>query len=295
MQTKKKTSNMENTAQISGIESSRQTPFEGITVSVGFIRYLQDTVLQLERNQQNFIKQLDHANSLATEYHETASMYQRKYDTALHEMNDLKHQHIREVAELFEKLDRAEEEICEERTVNEEHAQRIKSLQQQLTECIIEKNDREARRHDDYDEAYQSGFDEGENCANDEIFVAAAAAATATEYKEEMSPVSVASPSPREEQRPPIQSFNRCYSESEGEDDTESEGEYEYNEECNCYQCRELYADYNNPDANTCSCDDCCSSQSSLIYEYDTDGNRYVDGKMVPAQSDTDGSDDDYE
>lgn len=286
---------MENTAQISGIESSRQTPFEGVTVSVGFIRYLQDTVLQLERNQQNFIKQLDHANSLATEYHETASMYQRKYDTALHEMNDLKHQHIREVAELFEKLDRAEEEICEERTVNEEHAQRIKSLQQQLTECIIEKNDREARRHDDYDEAYQSGFDEGENCANDEIFVAAAAAATATEYKEEMSPVSVASPSPREEQRPPIQSFNRCYSESEGEDDTESEGEYEYNEECNCYQCRELYADYNNPDANTCSCDDCCSSQSSLIYEYDTDGNRYVDGKMVPAQSDTDGSDDDYE
>ena len=286
---------MENTAQISGIESSRQTPFEGITVSVGFIRYLQDTVLQLERNQQNFIKQLDHANSLATEYHETASMYQRKYDTVLHEMQELKHQHIREVAELFEKLDRAEEEICEERTVNEEHAQRIKSLQQQLTECIIEKNDREARRHDDYDEAYQSGFDEGENCANDEIFVAAAAAATATEYKEEMSPVSVASPSPREEQRPPIQSFNRCYSESEGEDDTESEGEYEYNEECNCYQCRELYADYNNPDANTCSCDDCCSSQSSLIYEYDTDGNRYVDGKMVPAQSDTDGSDDDYE
>lgn len=286
---------MENTAQISGIESSRQTPFEGVTVSVGFIRYLQDTVLQLERNQQNFIKQLDHANSLATEYHETASMYQRKYDTALHEMNDLKHQHIREVAELFEKLDRAEEEICEERTVNEEHAQRIKSLQQQLTECIIEKNDREARRHDDYDEAYQSGFDEGENCANDEIFVAAAAAATATEYKEEMSPVSVASPSPREEQRPPIQSFNRCYSESEGEDDTESEGEYEYNEECNCYQCRELYADYNNPDANTCSCDDCCSSQSSQTHEYDMDGNRYVDGKMVPGQSDTDGSDDDYE
>ena len=281
MQTKKKTSNMENTAQISGIESSRQTLFEGVTVSVGFIRYLQDTVLQLERNQQNFIKQLDHANSLATEYHETASMYQRKYDTALHEMQELKHQHIREVAELFEKLDRAEEEICEERTVNEEHAQRIKSLQQPLTECIIEKNDREARRHDDYDE--------GENCANDEIFVAAAAAATATdtEYKEEMSPVSVASPSPREEQRPPIQSFNRCYS--------ESEDEYEYNEECNCYQCRELYADYNNPDTNTCSCDDCCSSQSSQEYTYDVDGNRYVDGKMVPGQSDTDGSDDDYE
>ena len=272
---------MENTAQKSGIESSRQTLFEGVTVSVGFIRYLQDTVLQLERNQQNFIKQLDHANSLATEYHETASMYQRKYDTALHEMQELKHQHIREVAELFEKLDRAEEEICEERTVNEEHAQRIKSLQQQLTECIIEKNDREARRHDDYDE--------GENCANDEIFVAAAAAATATdtEYKEEMSPVSVASPSPREEQRPPIQSFNRCYS--------ESEDEYEYNEECNCYQCRELYADYNNPDTNTCSCDDCCSSQSSQEYTYDVDGNRYVDGKMVPGQSDTDGSDDDYE
>jgi hypothetical protein len=283
MQTKKKTSNMENTAQISGIESSRQTLFEGVTVSVGFIRYLQDTVLQLERNQQNFIKQLDHANSLATEYHETASMYQRKYDTVLHEMQELKHQHIREVAELFEKLDRAEEEICEERTVNEEHAQRIKSLQQQLTECIIEKNDREARRHDDYDE--------GENCANDEIFVAAAAsaAATATEYKEEMSPVSVASPSPREEQRPPIQSFNRCYSESE------DEYEYEYNEECNCYQCRELYADYNNPDTNTCSCDDCCSSQSSQEYTYDVDGNRYVDGIMVPGQSDTDGSDDDYE
>ena len=246
---------MENTAQISGIESSRQTMFEGVTVSVGFIRYLQDTVLQLERNQQDLIKQLDHANSLATEYHETASMYQRKYDTALHEMNDLKHQHIREIAELFEKLSRAEEETREERAVNDEHAQQIELLKQQLTVCIIEKNEHE-------------------------------------EQEQEMSPVSVASPSPREEQRPPIQSFNRCYSESEDEDEDEDEDEYEYeyNSECNCYQCRELYADYNNPDANPC--DDCCSSQSSQAYEYDVDGNRYIDGKMVAGQSDTDSSGD---
>jgi hypothetical protein len=309
---KTKASNMENREQISGIESSRQNDFEGVTVSAGFVRSLQETVLRLERNQQDFIRQLEHANSLAAEYHETATAYHRKYDAALHEIQELKYQHIRETAELAEKLRCAEEETHEEREIKEEHAQQIKCLQQQLTECMIEKNELQSRQHDDYVKAYTTGFDEGENCAND-------AHKQASNCQEEMSPVSVASPSPREEQRPPIQSFNRCYSESEDEDeyedededededeepgcvyyhdgDTESEGEYEYNEECQCLECRELYA-ANNPiaDANPCSCDECCSSQSSQQYMYDVDGNRYIDGKMVPGQSDTDGSDGDYE
>lgn len=236
-------SNMENTtattARISGIESSRQTQFEGVTVSIGFVWSLQDTVLRLEQNQQDFIKQLDHANSLSTEYHETAVMYQRKYDTVLHEMNDLKHQHAREIAELFDRLNSAEEETRKEKALKEEHAQQIADL-------VTEKNEREEQ-----------------------------------EQEQEMSPVSVASPSPREQQRPqPIQSFNTCYSESEDEDqdegegDTESDGEYYYNEECQCLECREMYA-ANNANTNTdlCQCDECRSSQSSQTYEYDADGN----------------------
>jgi hypothetical protein len=259
---KKKTSvsNMENiatTARISGIESSRQTQFEGVTVSMGFVWSLQDTVLRLERNQQDFIKQLDHANSLAAENHETAVMYQKKYDAALHEMNDLKHQHAREIAELFERLNRAEEETRDERALKEEYAQQIEGLKQQLADLVTEKNERE-------------------------------------EQEEQMSPVSVASPSPREQQRPqPIQSFNTCYSESEEDEgayyhdgDTESDGEYYYNEECQCLECREYYAANNaNTNNDLCQCDECCSSQSSQTYEYD------ADGKLVPVCYQSDNGD----
>ena len=266
-------SNMENTAattaRISGIESSRQTQFEGVTVSMGFVWSLQDTVLRLERNQQDFIKQLDHTNSLAAEYHETAVMYQRKYDTALHEMNDLKSKHAREIAELFDRLNRAEEETRKEKALKEEHAQRIECLEQQVADLVNEKNEREEQEQ---------------------------------EQEQEMSPVSVASPSPREQQRPqPIQSFNRCYSESEEDGvqdegayyhdgDTESDGEYyDYeNQECDCYECREIYADADNnanTNTNTCQCDECRSSQSSQTYEYD------ADGKLVPVCYQSDNGD----
>jgi chromosome segregation ATPase len=258
---------MENaaTARISGIESSRQTQFEGVTVSTGFVWHLQDTVLRLERNQQDFIKQLDHANSLAAEYHETAVMYQKKYDAALHEMNDLKNQHAREIAELFERLNRAEEETRDERALKEEYTQQIEGLKQQVADLVNEKNEREEE-----------------------------------EEEEQMSPVSVASPSPREQpqqqQRPqPIQSFNTCYSESEEDEgayyhdgDTESDGEYYYNEECQCLECREMYA-ANNANANAnndlCQCDECRSSQSSQTYEYD------ADGKLVPVCYQSDNGD----
>ena len=254
-------SNMEysdNTARISGIESTRKTQFEGVTVSMGFVWSLQDTVLRLERNQQDFIKQLDHANSLTAEYHETAVMYQRKYDTVLHEMNDLKSKHAREIAELFDRLNSAEEETRKEKALKEEHAQRIECLEQQVADLVNEKNEREEQ-----------------------------------EQEQEMSPVSVASPSPREQQRSqPIQSFNRCYSESEEDGvqdegayyhdgDTESDGEYYDNEECQCLECREMYAANN----DLCQCDECRSSQSSQTYEYD------ADGKLVPVCYQSDNGD----
>lgn len=246
MQTKTKASNMENRAQISGIESSRQNHFEGVTVSAGYIWSLQDTILRLERNQQDFIKQLEHANSLAAEYHETAMMYQRKYDTALHQMQELKYQHIRETAELAEKLSIAEEDTWEERALKEEYERRIVCLQQQQpTECKVQQQD------DDYIEAYKSGFNDCEKCTNGEMFGNGAAADEYEEDEEEMSPVSVATPSPREEQHP-VQSFNRCYSESEDEDEGEGEGEYYYNEECECFECREHYA-ANDANINCCS------------------------------------------
>ena len=269
-------SNMENTApttaRISGIESSRQTQFEGVTVSMGFVWSLQDTVLRLERNQQDFIKQLDHANSLAAEHHETAVMYQRKYDTVLHEMNDLKTQHAREIAELFDRLNGAEEETRKEKALKEEDAQQIELLKQQVADLVNEKNEREEQE----------------------------------EQEEQMSPVSVASPSPspREQQRPPIQSFNRCYSESEEDEgayyhdgDTESDGEYyDYeNQECQCLECREMYA-ANNTNANNdlCQCDECHSSQSSQTYEYDADGNA-VPVCYQSGNGDNGGNGDNYE
>lgn len=250
---------------------------------MGFVRSLQDTILRLERNQQDFIKQLDHANSLAAEYHETAVMYQRKYDTALHEMNDLKSQHAHEIAELFDRLNRAEEETRKEKALKEEHAQRIECLEQQVADLVNEKNEREAReaREADEDQDQHQEYNEDE------------------EQEEQMSPVSVASPSPREQQRPqPIQSFNRCYSESEEDEyqgayyhdgDTESDGEYyDYeNQECDCWECREIYAANDaNTNTKTCLCDECCSSQSSQVYEYD------ADGKLVPVRYQSDNGDD---
>lgn len=64
--------------------------FDGIHVSKGFVRVLQGQVLKLEQNQQSLIRQLEHANKLASEYYAAAVDWQHKHDTALHEMEKTK-------------------------------------------------------------------------------------------------------------------------------------------------------------------------------------------------------------
>jgi hypothetical protein len=67
------------------------TNFDGIHVSKGFVRGLQGQVLRLEQNQQSLIRQLEHANKLASEYHATAVSWQHKYDQAMHKMGEMRH------------------------------------------------------------------------------------------------------------------------------------------------------------------------------------------------------------
>ena len=76
--------------------STTNANFDGIHVSKGFVRGLQGQVFRLEQNQQSLIQQLEHANNLATEYHAAAVAWQHKYDTALHEMDEMRQAFERE-------------------------------------------------------------------------------------------------------------------------------------------------------------------------------------------------------
>ena len=89
------------------------TNFDGIHVSKGFVRGLQGQVLKLEQTQQSLIRQLEHANKLASEYHATAVAWQQKHDTTLHEMEKMKQafenerkqwtSYLNEVVDLYER------------------------------------------------------------------------------------------------------------------------------------------------------------------------------------------------
>ena len=70
--------------------NTANTNFDGIHVSKGFVRGLQGQVLKLEQVQQSLIRQLEHANNLASEYHAAAVAWQHKHDTELHEMEKTK-------------------------------------------------------------------------------------------------------------------------------------------------------------------------------------------------------------
>ena len=70
--------------------STTNANFDGIHVSKGFVRGLQGQVLKLEQVQQSLIRQLEHANKLASEYYAAAVDWQHKHDQALHEMDEVK-------------------------------------------------------------------------------------------------------------------------------------------------------------------------------------------------------------
>lgn len=117
-------------------QSPEQSHFEMVKVSIGFVRSLQDSVLRLEQNQQHLIAQLEHANSLATEYHETARIYHEKYNQALHEMNDLRIKHEHEIVILFDKIEEANRETESERAIKQIHAEQIELLERQIGQQV---------------------------------------------------------------------------------------------------------------------------------------------------------------
>jgi len=113
---------------------SSSSGFEGVKVSIGFVRGLQSQIFKLEQTQQDLITQLDHANALATEFHETSMLYQRKYDEALRQMEEMRREHGYEKAILAYNLEAANEEAERQRELNQEQSQQIILLQHELDE-----------------------------------------------------------------------------------------------------------------------------------------------------------------
>ena len=118
------------------VSSSSSSVFEGVKVSVGFVRGLQGQVFKLEQTQQDLITQLEHANAIATEFHETSIMYQRKYDEVLRQMEEMKREHGYEKAILTYNLEAANEEAERQRELNQEHSQQIMLLERELAEQV---------------------------------------------------------------------------------------------------------------------------------------------------------------
>ena len=116
------------------VSSSSSSGFEGVKVSIGFVRGLQSQIFKLEQTQQDLITQLEHANALATEFHETSIMYQRKYDEALRQMEEMMREHGYEKAILAYNLEAANEEAERQRELNQEQSQQIILLQHELDE-----------------------------------------------------------------------------------------------------------------------------------------------------------------
>ena len=155
----------------SSSSSSSSSVFEGVKVSVGFVRGLQSQIFKLEQTQQDLISQLEHANALATEFHETIITYQRKYDEVLRQMEEMRREHGYEKAILAYNLEAANEEVERQRELNQEQGnmtQTIPTIQDQST-LIAGMTDMEL---------------------------------AIMGYHEELSPVSISSPSPRTPRTP---------------------------------------------------------------------------------------------
>ena len=157
--------------------------FEGVKVSKGFVRGLQGQVFKLERNMQGLITQLEHANALATEFHETSVIYQRKYDDALRQIEEMRREHGYEKAILNYNLEAANEEAANEREQNEARSEQIKQLEQELAnQCDIAQMQQSWATTTIMDMDADMEADMGRGGGG---------------YREELSPVSISCPSPR--------------------------------------------------------------------------------------------------
>jgi hypothetical protein len=129
-------------------------------------------VFKLEQTQQSLITQLEHANALATEFHETSVMYHRKYEEALRQIEEMRRENGHEKAIFNYNLEAANEEMERERERNHHQSEQIATLEQQLAnQC-------------DMTQTLQSQ-------------ATTIAEITYVDSREELSPVSVSIPSPR--------------------------------------------------------------------------------------------------
>jgi len=162
---------------------SSASGFEGVKVSIGFVRGLQSQIFKMEQTQQDLITQLDHANALATEFHETSMLYQRKYDEALRQMEEMRREHGYEKAILAYNLEAANEETERQRELNQEQSQQIILLQNELDE------QRNMTQTFQTIQTIQSQATTIAGMTDMDLDI--------TGYHEELSPVSISSPTPR--------------------------------------------------------------------------------------------------
>lgn len=158
--------------------ASSASGFDGVKVSRGFVRGLQGQVFKLEQTQQSLITQLEHANALATEFHETSVMYHRKYEEALHQIEEMRREYGHEKAILNYNLEAANEETERERERNQHQSEQIALLERQVARCVC-----------DMTQTLQSQ-------------ATTIAEITYVDSREELSPVSVSFPSPRTPRTP---------------------------------------------------------------------------------------------
>lgn len=118
--------------EASAASAASASGFEGVKVSKGFVRGLQGQVFKLEQTQQGLITQLEHANALAAEFHETSVVYHRRYEEALRQMEEMRREHGHEKAILNYNLEAANEEAERERERNQHQSEQIAILEQQL-------------------------------------------------------------------------------------------------------------------------------------------------------------------
>jgi hypothetical protein len=116
--------------------STTNTNFDGIHVSKGFVRGLQGQVLKLEQVQQSLIRQLEHANNLASEYHAAAVAWQHKHDTELHEMEKTKQAFENERTQWNSSLNHVVDLYEREKKLRLEREHEMTHLEQLLAEKI---------------------------------------------------------------------------------------------------------------------------------------------------------------
>ena len=245
-----------------------ENDFQQVKVSIGFVRSLQDSVLRLEQNQQHLIAQLDNANSLVTEYHDTAREYHQKYDRVIFEMEDMKRRHEHEIAVLFEKIQNANEDAESERKINQIHREQIELLERQIAQQASYAAISQATTATTATTANVHNHNHNHN-GND-----------SSDNREILSPVSIASLSPRAplqygRQLPSLEPETPECDDEEEDDEEEDEEDgvnhseyrnYYINSTHNPYDYQSPYSSSQNSQTTDCSGDPICHSDTDSDY-----------------------------